>query len=188
MDNQKISDKALKFPNPKFVSFIKRMWDSEPVSLVEKTIYDALSVYAPVTLVDKVTLPLVEIGVKYEIVNILLPDLGNDLDIKLEAGSSSSSSSSSINIFNGGAYNISAFIAEGAHIANFNLDINIKAVLRVLLQYTSLSYTEPIQTNGSFDLIGGNTRIVLFSGLKLNGLNQVFNIVLDIETVKFILY
>ena len=126
MDNQIIPDKALNFPNPKFVSFIKRMWNSEPISIEEKAGYNAATIHAPITIVDKIMLPTVVEQTDYELLNFQLPDFNDDFEIGIEAASSSSGSDF-LTFKNGGAFSVDGIVATSGDILHFNFDINFFA-------------------------------------------------------------
>ncbi len=179
MDKQEISDKELNFPNPKFIAFMKRMWNSEPVSQTEKDAWDSARAgmiipHAPIIVVDQVAVNLA--GNSNQVVfDIELPDLGDDIDI------SSSSSSSSILVSNSGIFEISGIVKLQNSFLKYDFVFSFfEADVSFISKTQNETQSEPTRSNGSKILADS----VIFGNPSLNNHMIVFHLNTDVATNK----
>ena len=163
-----IPDKNLNFPNPRFVNFIKRMWNSEPVSQTEKDSWGAAPTpdpYAPVNSVSLISLPTVVQNTDYLIFGYVLPDLGDDLELDVV----SASSSNFIEFTNGGPYNINGMVAIGGAILHFNLDLTflISTSIVAVLDYKNGTSTEATVLSKAIS-VNDDGYVELFNEIRFN--------------------
>ena len=189
----KTPDKSLRFPNPKFIAFMKRFWNSEPVTQTEKDTWNSggggtADPYAPLIIVDKINIPIILANTQYQIVNTILPDIGDDLDIELI----SSSSSGSMQILNSGSFNITGSIVDNVNAVHFELNLAFypDSYIKCSLKHYNYSDTSLHILNENIEPTR-NGKVYLFENVTMNGANQVLNFALDVnadtDTIKLII-
>ena len=195
-----IPDKVLNFPNPKFVSFIKRMWSSEPVSQAEKDAWTTggegtISPHTPLIVVDHVSFVSVDANTDYQTHSILLPDKGDGLNIEfIQGGSGSSSSSDQVLFHNADGFNIAGYLAHPNHTVHFDLDLSFQNELSISanLYYRNTGTITPV-----YAISGNNIQesgyLELFNNIKIDSDSPTYilKIGLDIDinanTIKLVI-
>jgi len=169
-----IPNKSFNFPNPKFIAFMKKMWESEPVSQTEKDIWDAggggsVSPNAPIYISETVN-SIIPPGTSGTVFVIDLPDLGDDIDIDV------SSSSSSIDITNSGLFQVNGIIRFQTYFLKYDFVFNFNEnTLTFLSSWQNDSMSNSTTYAGNRELVSS----IMLGNPNLSTHFAVFQLMID---------